>query len=71
MKIKPIIIVAGDPKSIFFEIFIKCLKSQKFRSPLILISSIKILKSQMIKLGYKRKIKKLNFKELKKEKLKL
>ena len=69
MKIKPIIIVAGDPKSIFFEIFIKCLKSQKFRSPLILISSIKILKSQMIKLGYKRKIKKLNFKELKKEKL--
>ena len=69
MKIRPIIIVAGEPKSIFFEIFIKCLKSQKFRSPLILISSIKILKNQMIKLGFKRKIKKLNFKELKKEKL--
>ena len=69
MKIKPIIIVAGEPKSIFFEIFIKCLKSQKFRSPLILISSIKILKDQMNKLSFKRKIKKLNFKELKKEKL--
>ena len=69
MKIRPIIIVAGEPKSIFFEIFIKCLKSQKFRSPLILISSIKILKNQMIKLGFKRKIKKLNLKELKKEKL--
>ena len=69
MKIRPIIIVAGEPRSIFFEIFIKCLKSQKFRSPLILISSIKILKKQMNKLGFKRKIKKLNFQELKKEKL--
>ena len=69
MKIRPIIIVAGEPRSIFFEIFIKCLKSQKFRSPLILISSIKILKNQMNKLGFKRKIKKLNFQELKKEKL--
>jgi len=69
MKIRPIIIVAGEPKSIFFEIFIKCLKSQKFRSPLILISSIKILKNHMNKLGFKRKIKKLNFKELKDEKL--
>ena len=68
MKIKPIIIVTGEPKSIFFEIFIKCLKSQKFRSPLILISSIKILKNQMNKLGLKRKIKKLNFEDLKKEK---
>ena len=68
MKIRPIIIVAGEPKSIFFEIFIKCLKSQKFRSPLILISSIKILKNQMNKLGLKRKIKKLNFEDLKKEK---
>ena len=69
MKIRPIIIVAGEPKSIFFEIFIKCLKSKKFRSPLILISSIKILKNQMNKFGFKRKIKKLNFMELKNEKL--
>ncbi len=69
MKNRPIIIVAGEPKSIFFEIFIKCLKLQKFRSPLILISSIKILKNQMKKNNFKKKIKELNFKNLKKEKL--
>ena len=28
-KYKPIIIVAGDPNSIFFEIFIKALKLKK------------------------------------------
>ena len=47
MKNKPIIIVAGDPKSIFFEIFFKALKSEKFKSPLILITSVKILKYQI------------------------
>ena len=28
MKIKPIILVAGEPKSIFFEIFFKALKKK-------------------------------------------
>jgi len=69
MKIKPIIIVAGQPKSIFFEIFFKTLKDNKFRSSLVLISSIKILKSQMNKFNFKKKIKIINLTDLKKQKL--
>ena len=54
MKSKPILIVSGDPKSIFFEIFIKSIKSNKYRSPLILISSIKLLKLNLKKYKYKK-----------------
>ena len=43
MKNKPIIISAGDPDSIFLEIFFKALKKKKFKSPLILICSKKLL----------------------------
>ena len=67
MKIKPIIIVAGQPNSIFFEIFFKTLKDNKFRSALVLISSIKILKSQMNKFNFKKKIKIINLTDLKKQ----
>ena len=56
MKSKPIIIVTGEPKSIFFEILFKSLKSNIFKSPLILVSSIKILKSGMKKNNFKKKI---------------
>ena len=35
MKYKPIVIVAGEPNSVFSELFIKTLK--KFRCPIILI----------------------------------
>tara|TARA_Y100001958_G_scaffold156911_1_gene150640 strand:- start:416 stop:1351 length:936 start_codon:yes stop_codon:yes gene_type:complete len=69
MKSKPIIIVSGEAKSIFFEIFFKCLKLKKFKSPLILISSKKILKTQMKKFKFKKKIKILNFESLKNQKL--
>ena len=62
MKNKPIIIVAGEPKSIFFEIFFKSLKTEKYKSPLIIIASIKILESQMKKFNVKKKIKIINFK---------
>jgi len=37
MKNKPIILVAGEPKSIFFEIFFKAIKNKRYKSPLILI----------------------------------
>jgi 4-hydroxy-L-threonine phosphate dehydrogenase PdxA len=53
---KPIIIVAGDPKSIFFEIFFKTIRSKKIKSPLILIASLKILNQYMKKLNLKKKI---------------
>ena len=47
MKNKPIIIIAGDIKSIFFEIFFKSLKKIKLKSPIILISSKNIINIPM------------------------
>ena len=52
LKIKPIIIVAGEPNSVFLEILYKSLKTNKYKSPLILIVSVKLLEKQMEKLGY-------------------
>ena len=47
MNYKPIIIVSGEPNSVFFEIFIKIMKKKKFKSPIILIGSKKILEKQI------------------------
>ena len=60
MSYKPIIIVAGEPNSIFLEIFFKCFKKNYFRSPLIIIASYKLLNTQMKKLGFKFKINLIN-----------
>jgi len=49
---KPILIVPGEKKSIFFEIFFKSLKSKSFTSPLILICD---------KLNLNKEIKRYNF----------
>ena len=57
MKIKPIILVAGEPKSIFFEIFFKAIKKNRYRSPLILICCKKKLLHEMKKNRFKKKIK--------------
>ena len=46
MKFKPIIIVAGEPNSVFSEIFIKTFKNHKFNSPIILICSKKLFLKQ-------------------------
>ena len=45
MNYKPIIIVAGEPNSIFFEIFFKVIR-KKIKSPIILIASKKIIMKQ-------------------------
>jgi 4-hydroxythreonine-4-phosphate dehydrogenase len=45
MSYKPIIIVAGEPNSIFFEIFFKIIK-KKIKSPIILIASKKLIIKQ-------------------------
>ena len=45
MNYKPIIIVAGEPNSIFFEIFFKVIK-KKIKSPIILIASEKLIIKQ-------------------------
>jgi 4-hydroxythreonine-4-phosphate dehydrogenase len=60
MNYNPILIVAGEPNSIFLEIFFKVLKKNKILSPLILITSMKLLRMQMRKLKFKKKIKLLN-----------
>ena len=45
MSYKPIIIVAGEPNSIFFELFFKVIK-KKIKSPIILIASKKLIIKQ-------------------------
>ena len=45
MNYKPIIIVAGEPNSIFFELFFKVIK-KKIKSPIILIASKKLIIDQ-------------------------
>ena len=45
MNYKPIIIVAGEPNSVFFELFFKVIK-EKIKSPIILIASKKIITKQ-------------------------
>ena len=65
MKSKPILIVPGDPNSIFFEIFFKSIKKNIYRSPLILISSLDILKKEMKITNIKKTIRVLNHEKLK------
>jgi len=54
---EPIIIVGGEPNSIFLEIFFKSLKANTYKSPLIVIVSKKLLQEQMSKLGFTFEIK--------------
>jgi len=65
MNYKPIIIVPGEPNSVFLEIFFKTIKKNKFKRPIILIGSLSLLKLQMKKLKYKKKINQVNFSLLK------
>jgi len=69
MHHSPILILNGEPNSIFSEIFFKTLNKIKIKSPLILISSNKILEKQMKKLKFKKKIKLLDYKNLNYQKL--
>ena len=60
MNKKPIIIVSGEPNSVFLEIFFKSLKSNKYKSPLIIICSKRLLEDQMKKLLFYFKINTIN-----------
>ena len=64
MNYKPILIVAGEPNSIFFEIFFKSIKTKKYKSPLILIGSKKLLDLEMRRFKFKKNIKLLDYKKL-------
>ncbi len=46
MKFKPIVVVAGEPNSVFSEIFLKTINNYKFKSPIILICSKKLFLKQ-------------------------
>ena len=65
MVYKPIIVVAGEPNSIFSEIFFKSLKIKKFKSPIILIASNNLIKLQMKKLNIDKKIRLIKLLDLK------
>ena len=65
MVFKPIIVVAGEPNSIFSEIFLKSINYKKFKSPIILIASLDLIKLQMKKLKMNKKIRLVNFGNLK------
>ncbi len=67
MSYKPILIVHGEPNSIFLEIFFKSVKFKKFKSPLVLICSYKLLKYQMKILGFKKKINLIEVSDLRKK----
>ena len=64
MNYKPIIIVAGEPNSIFLEIFFKSFKRKKFKSPILIICSHKLFVMQMKKLNFNFKINPINLNKL-------
>ena len=64
MKIKPILIVAGEPNSIFLEIFFKTLKKKIIDNPIVLIVSKDLFIKQMKQLGFDYKIKLINEKNI-------
>ena len=61
MSSNPIVIIGGEPKSIFLEIFLKSIKKLKKRSkPIILISSKELLHKNMKKFQQKLRLNELN-----------
>ena len=53
---KNIIIVAGEPYSVFLELLFKSIKLKKIKKPFVLICSKKLLVAQMKKLKFNIKI---------------
>ena len=66
MKFDPILIVTGEPNSIFSEILFKSFKEIRIKKPIILISSYRLLKLQMKKMNYKKNIKIIDYKNIRK-----
>ena len=66
MAYKPILIVAGEPNSIFSEIFFKSIRYKKYKSPIIIIASKKLIELQMRKLNVNKKIRQIDFLDIEK-----
>ncbi len=56
MNTKPIIVVSGEPNSVFLEIFFKSIKKNNYKKPIILISSKELLIKQMKKINFNFKL---------------
>ena len=69
MNSNPILLVSGEPNSIFLELFFKVINQNIVKNPMILISSKKLIVLQMKKLGYENKIRLLSATKLKSYKL--
>ena len=69
MNYKPIIIVNGEPNSIFLEIFFKSISSKKIKSPILLISSLKLIKHFMKKLNFRKSINIIKYNDIDKKTL--
>jgi 4-hydroxythreonine-4-phosphate dehydrogenase len=69
MSYSPILILAGEPNSIFSEIFFKVINKKKFKNSIIIITSEKLLSLQMKKLKFKKKIRLIKPYNLKKQKI--
>ena len=75
MNNKPILVVAGEPYSVFLELFFKA-KKKYFKKPIILIASKKLVMCQMEKLNFNFEINlinknNINFNNLSKKKINL
>ena len=64
MNSSPILIVPGEKKSIFFEIFFKKIKSKSFLSPLILICDKEILDKEKKKYKFSKYIEQIELDEI-------
>jgi 4-hydroxythreonine-4-phosphate dehydrogenase len=69
MNFNPILIVSGEPNSVFLELFFKVINQIKIKKPIILISSKKLLNLQMKNLGFNNKVRLLQPSKLKSYKL--
>ena len=61
MSYKPILIVCGEPNSVFSELLVKSLKNHKSGKPIILVGSSNLIKLQLKKLGLRLKLNPIDF----------
>ena len=64
MNFKPILIVPGETKSVFFEIFFKSMKLKTYLSPLILICDKRTLDKEKKKYKFNKKINQIFLKDI-------
>ena len=70
MNYKPILIICGEPNSVFTELFAKSLNKYKNKKPIILIGSTNLIKSQFKRLNFELTLNSLKLKSNKLKNLK-